>query len=175
MRRWSLKLCHYRFGIPVCPHAGGVGLCQYTIHLRHEIPAQFWLFLSILCFSLIDYIAISGSIERNVLECVPCFWISAVAYGPLFTGWRLCLEFLQRLMTLQFADHLHENFVYPVSLNHQGCYNVPDHPDEGYRWHATWRFTNEVSNIRSTVSNYIRKASRLTSGQTGSIGRLCKM
>ena len=23
-----------RYGIPVCPHAGGVGLCEYVIHLR---------------------------------------------------------------------------------------------------------------------------------------------
>jgi hypothetical protein len=37
----------------VCPHAGGVGLCEYVIHL-----------------SLIDYICISGSMERNVLEYV---------------------------------------------------------------------------------------------------------
>jgi L-fuconate dehydratase len=42
-----------RFGVPVCPHAGGVGLCEYVIHL-----------------SLIDYIAVSGSFERNVLEFV---------------------------------------------------------------------------------------------------------
>ena len=24
----------HRFGVPVCPHAGGVGLCEYVIHLR---------------------------------------------------------------------------------------------------------------------------------------------
>ncbi|KAH9986318.1 mandelate racemase/muconate lactonizing enzyme [Russula compacta] len=42
-----------KFGVPVCPHAGGVGLCEYVIHL-----------------SLIDYIAISGTMERNVLEYV---------------------------------------------------------------------------------------------------------
>ncbi|KAH9971337.1 enolase C-terminal domain-like protein [Lactifluus volemus] len=40
-----------KFGVPVCPHAGGVGLCEYVIHL-----------------SLIDYIAVSGTMERNVLE-----------------------------------------------------------------------------------------------------------
>ncbi|KIJ57286.1 hypothetical protein M422DRAFT_23347 [Sphaerobolus stellatus SS14] len=78
----SVLLMSAKFGVPVCPHAGGVGLCQYTIHL-----------------SLIDYIAISGSIDRNVLE---------------------------------FADHLHENFVYPVSINSHGSYNLPSHPDEGY-------------------------------------------
>ncbi|KZT19947.1 enolase C-terminal domain-like protein [Neolentinus lepideus HHB14362 ss-1] len=42
-----------KFGVTVCPHAGGVGLCEYVIHL-----------------SLIDYIAVSGSMERNVLEFV---------------------------------------------------------------------------------------------------------
>ncbi|KAH9018617.1 enolase C-terminal domain-like protein [Lactarius hengduanensis] len=42
-----------KFGVPVCPHAGGVGLCEYVIHL-----------------SLIDYIAVSGTMERNVLEYV---------------------------------------------------------------------------------------------------------
>ncbi|KLO13722.1 enolase C-terminal domain-like protein [Schizopora paradoxa] len=49
----SVLLMAAKFGIPVCPHAGGVGLCEYVIHL-----------------SLIDYIAISGSMERNVLEFV---------------------------------------------------------------------------------------------------------
>ncbi len=25
---------YFRFGVPVCPHGGGVGLCEYVIHLR---------------------------------------------------------------------------------------------------------------------------------------------
>ncbi|KZT02985.1 enolase C-terminal domain-like protein [Laetiporus sulphureus 93-53] len=49
----AVLLMAAKFGVPVCPHAGGVGLCEYVIHL-----------------SLIDYIAISGSMERNVLEFV---------------------------------------------------------------------------------------------------------
>ncbi|KAJ3875497.1 enolase C-terminal domain-like protein [Lentinula edodes] len=49
----SVLLMSAKFGVPVCPHAGGVGLCEYVIHL-----------------SLIDYIAISGTMERNVLEFV---------------------------------------------------------------------------------------------------------
>ncbi|KAI0697037.1 enolase C-terminal domain-like protein [Cytidiella melzeri] len=49
----SVLLMAAKFGIPVCPHAGGVGLCEYVIHL-----------------SIIDYIAVSGSMERNVLEFV---------------------------------------------------------------------------------------------------------
>ena len=49
----SVLLMSAKFGIPVCPHAGGVGLCEYVIHL-----------------SLIDFIAVSGSHDRNVLEFV---------------------------------------------------------------------------------------------------------
>jgi len=49
----SVLLMAAKFGVPVCPHAGGVGLCEYTIHL-----------------SIIDYVAISGTMERNVLEFV---------------------------------------------------------------------------------------------------------
>ncbi|SIS48318.1 L-fuconate dehydratase [Zobellia uliginosa] len=42
-----------KFNIPVCPHAGGVGLCEYVQHL-----------------SMIDYIAISGSLENRIIEFV---------------------------------------------------------------------------------------------------------
>ncbi len=42
-----------KFGVPVCPHAGGVGLCEYVQHI-----------------SLFDYIAVSGSLENRVLEYV---------------------------------------------------------------------------------------------------------
>ncbi len=42
-----------KFGIPVCPHAGGVGLCEYVQHL-----------------SIFDYIAVSGSLENRVTEFV---------------------------------------------------------------------------------------------------------
>jgi len=49
----AVLLMATKFGVPVCPHAGGVGLCEYVIHL-----------------SLIDYICVSGSMTRNVLEFV---------------------------------------------------------------------------------------------------------
>jgi L-fuconate dehydratase len=42
-----------RFGLLVCPHAGGVGLCEYVQHL-----------------ALFDYIAVSASLENRVLEYV---------------------------------------------------------------------------------------------------------
>ncbi|OGT50368.1 MAG: fuconate dehydratase [Gammaproteobacteria bacterium RIFCSPHIGHO2_12_FULL_38_11] len=49
----TILLMAAKFNIPVCPHAGGVGLCEYVQHL-----------------SLIDYICISGSTENRVLEYV---------------------------------------------------------------------------------------------------------
>jgi L-fuconate dehydratase len=42
-----------KFGVPVCPHAGGVGLCEYVQHI-----------------ALFDYICVSGSLENRVLEYV---------------------------------------------------------------------------------------------------------
>ncbi len=39
--------------MPVCPHAGGVGLSEYVQHL-----------------SLIDYIAVGGALEDRVIEYV---------------------------------------------------------------------------------------------------------
>lgn len=49
----AILLMAAKFEIPVCPHAGGVGLCEYVQHL-----------------SMIDYIAISGSKEGRVIEYV---------------------------------------------------------------------------------------------------------
>lgn len=42
-----------KFGVPVCPHAGGVGLCELVQHL-----------------SMFDYIAVTGTLERRVTEFV---------------------------------------------------------------------------------------------------------
>ena len=36
---------------------------------------------------------------------------------------------------LEYADHLHEHFLYPCSINNKGRYNIPDNPAEGYRLH----------------------------------------
>jgi L-fuconate dehydratase len=41
------------FGVPVCPHAGGVGLCEMVQHL-----------------SMFDYVAVTGTMERRVTEFV---------------------------------------------------------------------------------------------------------
>ncbi len=42
-----------KFGVPVCPHAGGVGLCELVQHL-----------------SIFDYIAVSGELEGRWIEYV---------------------------------------------------------------------------------------------------------
>jgi L-fuconate dehydratase len=42
-----------KFYVPVCPHAGGVGLCEYVQHL-----------------SAFDYLCVSGSMEDRVIEFV---------------------------------------------------------------------------------------------------------
>jgi L-fuconate dehydratase len=42
-----------KYGVPVCPHAGGVGLCEYVQNI-----------------SLFDYICVSASLENRVLEYV---------------------------------------------------------------------------------------------------------
>jgi len=49
----AVLLMAAKFGVPVCPHAGGVGLCEYVQHI-----------------SLFDYVAVSGSLEDRVLEYV---------------------------------------------------------------------------------------------------------
>ena len=49
----AVMLLAAKFGVPVCPHAGGVGLCEYVQHL-----------------SAFDYIAISGTKEDRVTEYV---------------------------------------------------------------------------------------------------------
>src|SRR6266852_521029 len=49
----AVMLMAAKFGVPVCPHAGGVGLCEYVQHL-----------------SLVDYIAVSASLENRIVEYV---------------------------------------------------------------------------------------------------------
>lgn len=49
----AVLMMAHELNIPVCPHAGGVGLCEYVQHL-----------------AMIDYICISGSLEGRVVEYV---------------------------------------------------------------------------------------------------------
>jgi L-fuconate dehydratase len=49
----AVLLLAAKFGVPVCPHAGGVGLCEYVQHL-----------------SMFDFVAVSGSLEDRQVEYV---------------------------------------------------------------------------------------------------------
>ena len=49
----AVLLLAAKFGIPVCPHAGGVGLCEYVQHL-----------------AIFDYVAVSASLENRIVEYV---------------------------------------------------------------------------------------------------------
>ncbi len=49
----AILLLAAKFGVPVCPHAGGVGLCELVQHL-----------------SMFDYVALTGTTEDRVIEFV---------------------------------------------------------------------------------------------------------
>ncbi|MGW0559638.1 enolase C-terminal domain-like protein [Streptomyces sp. NPDC003016] len=49
----AILLLAAAFGVPVCPHAGGVGLCELVQHL-----------------SMFDYVALTGTTENRVIEYV---------------------------------------------------------------------------------------------------------
>jgi L-fuconate dehydratase len=49
----AIILIAAKFGIPVCPHAGGVGLCEYVQHL-----------------AAFDYLCVTASLENRVVEFV---------------------------------------------------------------------------------------------------------
>ena len=49
----AILLLAAKFKVPVCPHAGGVGLCEYVQHL-----------------AMFDYLAVSATLEDRVIEFV---------------------------------------------------------------------------------------------------------
>ncbi len=73
----AILLLAAKYGLPVCPHAGGVGLCEIVQHL-----------------AMFDFVAVSGSWDNRVIE---------------------------------FADHLHEHFLDPVTVR-DGRYVAPTAP-----------------------------------------------
>jgi L-fuconate dehydratase len=80
----AVLLLAAHFDVPVCPHAGGLGLCEYVVHL-----------------SAIDYVCVSGSLEDR---------------------------------TTEFADHLHEHFVHPATVQ-DGRYVLPRSPGYSVELH----------------------------------------
>jgi L-fuconate dehydratase len=80
----AVLLMAAKFGVPVCPHAGGVGLCEYVQHI-----------------SLFDYIAVSGSLEDRVCEYVdhlhehfvdPCVIRNARYVPPTRPGYSITMK-----------------------------------------------------------------------------------
>ena len=49
----SILLMAAKFGVPVCPHAGGVGLCEYVQHL-----------------AIFDYLRVGTSLDGRMVEYV---------------------------------------------------------------------------------------------------------
>nr|WP_250811908.1 L-fuconate dehydratase [Neorhizobium tomejilense] len=77
----AVLLVAAKYGLPVWPHAGGVGLCEYVQHL-----------------SMIDYIAVSGTKEGRVIEYVdhlhehfvePCIIQNAAYMPPVRPGFSI--------------------------------------------------------------------------------------
>jgi L-fuconate dehydratase len=75
----SVYLMAKKFGVPVCPHAGGVGLCELVQHL-----------------SIFDYVAVSGSQENRITEFVdhlhehfvePCIVVDGAYQVPRAPGY----------------------------------------------------------------------------------------
>lgn len=70
--------------LPVCPHAGGVGLCEHVQHL-----------------SMIDYLSISGSLRDRTCEHVdhlhehfvdPCVVRDAAYVAPEAPGYSITMK-----------------------------------------------------------------------------------
>ena len=77
----AVLLMAAKYGLPVWPHAGGVGLCEYVQHL-----------------SMIDFVAISGTMEGRVIEYVghlhehflhPCVIRDAAYMPPVSPGFSI--------------------------------------------------------------------------------------
>jgi len=80
----AVLLMAAKFGVPVCPHAGGVGLCEYVQHI-----------------SIFDYIAIGGSLDDRVCEYVdhlhehfvdPCVVRDARYVAPPLPGYSITMK-----------------------------------------------------------------------------------
>jgi L-fuconate dehydratase len=77
----AVMLMAAKYKLPVCPHAGGVGLCEYVQHL-----------------SMIDYLCIAGTREGRVIEYVdhlhehfidPCVIRNAAYMPPELPGFSI--------------------------------------------------------------------------------------
>jgi L-fuconate dehydratase len=84
----AVMLMAAKYDLPVCPHAGGVGLCEYVQHL-----------------SMIDFLCIAGSREGRVVEYVdhlhehfenPCVVRNAAYMPPQAPGFSIAMKPVSR-------------------------------------------------------------------------------
>jgi L-fuconate dehydratase len=80
----AVLLMAAKLGVPVCPHAGGVGLCEYVQHL-----------------AMIDYVCVAGSRAGRVVEYVdhlhehfvdPCVVRGAAYMPPTAPGYSITMK-----------------------------------------------------------------------------------
>jgi L-fuconate dehydratase len=102
----AVLLMAAKAGVPVCPHAGGVGLCEYVQHL-----------------SIFDYIAVSGSLEGRVVEYVdhlhehflePVVIREGRYQAPLAPGYSI------EMRPTSLADHAYPDGPIWTALRHRG-------------------------------------------------------
>lgn len=93
----AVMLMAAKYNLKVCPHAGGVGLCEYVQHL-----------------SMIDYLCISGTKEGRVIEFVdhlhehfvdPCRIENAAYMPPTQPGYSIEMK----PESIQQYEYIHEN------------------------------------------------------------------
>jgi L-fuconate dehydratase len=84
----AVMLMAAKYELPVCPHAGGVGLCEYVQHL-----------------SMIDYLCIAGTLDGRVIEYVdhlhehfedPCVIRNAAYMPPQRPGYSIEMKAASR-------------------------------------------------------------------------------
>lgn len=84
----AVMLMAAKYQIPVCPHAGGVGLCEYVQHV-----------------SMIDYLCFSGTMEGRIIEYVdhlhehfedPCVIKNAAYTAPQKPGFSITMKAASR-------------------------------------------------------------------------------
>ncbi|WP_210093914.1 L-fuconate dehydratase [Ruegeria sp. HKCCSP346] len=90
----AVQLMAAKFGLPVWPHAGGVGLCEYVQHL-----------------SMIDYVAITGEKDDKRIEFVdhlhehfvdPCIVENGAYQAPVAPGFSI------EMKASSIADYQHQ-------------------------------------------------------------------
>lgn len=122
--------------MPVCPHSGGVGLCELVQHLI-----------------LFDYICVSGSLNNRY---EPDLFLSpprARNFTRLAHYNKPALLFCSRMC--EYVDHLHEHFASPVVI-HEAHYMPPKvssttHANYSLQTWVSAAQENTVSSFTSTV------------------------